>query len=523
MTHTYSHSFGLLACAAAASFIASGGAAMASITISGGTTTNMSCSSGVCSATASKAVLNAASVEAMLAAGDLTIETGTKTTDIIVASKLTWSNASTLELSAKSSIVVNAVVTAKGAGGMTLTTGKGGGLSFGTKGSIDFRKTTSALSINGVAYELVGTLPDLITSVADSPSGAVALTANYDAKPDGIYAHSPVSAEFTGIFEGLGHTISNLTITDTSADVGVGLFQYVYPGGVLENLHLTNANVTTMNATEVATLVGVTAGAVSGVTVTGSVAVGAGQGKSAIAAGMVGDVESSKSFTGTISGASANTTVMLTGGGTGGMVGGLVGRNDGGMIMASGAAGSVTGDYNVIIGGLAGSSSTGSVISESYSTATVSTGDPSGLTFGEVGGLVGSNGGTIENCYETGAAGGGGGVWAGGLLGAVTSGSMVENSYATGAITGFTDDGNNADLGGVVGNNSGSGSFVDTYWDTSTSGVTMGAGFGTQAGTGETTAELAAGLPAGFSSKVWEEKASVLGGLPYLKANPPAR
>ncbi len=48
---------------------------------------------------------------------------------------------------------------------------------------------------------------------------------------------------FTGMFQGLGNTISNLTIAPTGQNLNtIGLFGSIGVGGVVENLRLTNAD-----------------------------------------------------------------------------------------------------------------------------------------------------------------------------------------------------------------------------------------------------------------------------------------
>jgi filamentous hemagglutinin family protein len=117
--------------------------------------------------------------------------------------------------------------------------------------------------------------------------------------------------------------------------------------------------------------------------------------------------------------------------------------------------GSVTGANNV--GGLAGYSR--GTISNSYSTASVH-----GST--EVGGLVGqlSDGQTIGNSYATGAVtANGGSQYAGGLVG-LNSGGGISASYATGSVSDITP-GGGVQVGGLVGGNmAGSyGSISDSY------------------------------------------------------------
>ena len=67
-----------------------------------------------------------------------------------------------------------------------------------------------------------------------------------------------------------------------------------------------------------------------------------------------------------------------------------------------------------------------------------------------VGGLVGWNEGTITNSYtEVSVLGEDGSVSVGGLAGNNRSGAMIENSYATGTVSG------GSFVGGLAGNNNG--------------------------------------------------------------------
>ena len=115
-------------------------------------------------------------------------------------------------------------------------------------------------------------------------------------------------------------------------------------------------------------------------------------------------------------------------------VGGLAGSNSGSILNCS-VSGVVIGHFSV--GGLVGSSS-GSIES-SFSSA---------RTIGKMstGGLLGSNQGKISYCYSTGNVSGIGVV--GGLVG--YNGRSVSNSYATGNVSGIEL------IGGLIGNNSNS-------------------------------------------------------------------
>jgi hypothetical protein len=146
-----------------------------------------------------------------------------------------------------------------------------------------------------------------------------------------------------------------------------------------------------------------------------------------------------------------------------GDVGGLVGCNYG-TVSVSYSTGSVTGDNNV--GGLVGYS--WSHVINCYSTASV-TGN------NNVGGLVGETNSLVSNSYSSGNVTGTNNV--GGLVGDNLHG-RVTNCYSTASVTGNNNVGG---LAGIADEN-----YVhNSFWDTQTSGQGNSAG-----GTGKTTAEM---------------------------------
>ncbi|MFO7773375.1 MAG: GLUG motif-containing protein [Dehalococcoidia bacterium] len=145
-------------------------------------------------------------------------------------------------------------------------------------------------------------------------------------------------------------------------------------------------------------------------------------------------------------------------------VGGLVGHN-GGIVNNSYSSGSVTGTERV--GGLVGWNQ--AALNNSFSSCTVA-GDS------HVGGLVGDNwyhGGIVSNSYSTGDVRGSTRV--GGLVG--YNWGIVNNSYSSGSATGAER------VGGLVGYNKDTVS--NSFWDRMTSGLGWSDG-----GTGKTTAEM---------------------------------
>jgi hypothetical protein len=490
LSRTMGFSTGALALAAT---LAGTAASHAAVTISTAATQNMSCASGVCTPTAANAVLNVTDLENMLASANLTVNTGGATaTDIDVAAPITWVGAFGLTLDAYHSIAVANPVADNGTASLTLLTddgGTGGTLSFATGGSIAFLGTSNVLTINGNAYTLVSNIATLAGDVAANPSGFYALANNYDASQDGAYSNCPVNSDLTGTLEGLGNTISNLSIvTKQKRHFRPSAAFVASVGGVLENLRLTAIHYQIRGKdTGAGGLALVNEGTLFGDMVQGTI--------DAHAADAGGLVEGNR---GKIVGSSAN--VRVTGAG---WVGGLAAWNEG-SISLSNAGGAVSG---FIVGGLVGYNYDS--IDQSFSTGSVDGGTEGGLAAYNYGSEYPAP--TISNSYATGNVKRGGGF----VYEMETNvGGDIETSYST----------------GTVGN--GGGGFECTwytfnevandYWNTTTSGTKDGTCGGNLSGiTGLTTKQLKAGLPTGFDPTIWTQNPSVNRGFPYLIANPP--
>jgi hypothetical protein len=255
------------------------GAARADVTISSSATANMTCSGGVCAPTAKNAVLNVGDLQSLLASGSAMVTTtgaGIQANNIDIDTALSWSSNNTLSLDAYQSILVENPVSIMGLSGLSLTTDNGGNngyLAFRDKGQVIFANLSSALTINGAAYTLVTDIVTLASDIAANSAGNYALANDFDASKDGTYQNSPIPTEFSGSFEGLGNTISNLSLNGTG-DVNdpVGLFAELAlnnePGGSIDNVNLQKLSVSG-SGIQIGGLVGVNEGTVSGVTVSG--------------------------------------------------------------------------------------------------------------------------------------------------------------------------------------------------------------------------------------------------------------
>ena len=486
----------------------------ASVTISNGTTQNMTCSAGVCSPTEPKAVLNVTDLENLLGSGATTVTTtgsgGVQAGDIFVSASLAWTSTNALTLDANRSLVIEQPVSVEGIAGLNLvfnTGGKGGPLEFRKQGHVAFANLSSSLSINGVVYAFVNSVTSLAGAVAANPAGSYALAQSYDARNDGTYSAAPVPTTLTGTIEGLGNAIENLRIKDDSnGSQGVALFLEVGAPGAVRDLALTKASVTGHGMKGgypykfIAALVSDNQGTVFGSYADGEVRqVGALTGQNVLG-GLVGYNEPGGTIANSHSGNAIKAVQFYAGG--------LAGMNAG-IIQNSYALGSVSGILDSgTVGGLVGLNSAGEI------TQSFATGEVKGIVGG---GLVGDNGATIDQSYATGQVTAQFGTALGGLIGE-NSGTATQ-SYSAGAVedTGYA--------GGFVGFDS-SQTFTYCYWDTDSSGITsLSQGAGNIANdpgiTGLSTMQLQSGLPDGFSPSVWAENASINNGLPYLIGNPP--
>jgi hypothetical protein len=468
----------------------------AAVTISTAATSNMSCVSGVCTPTAANAVLNVSDLTTMLGSGNVQVNTGSgslaqQVEDIVVAASFNWASANSLTLDAYRSITFGQPVAVDGTSAVSLVTndgGSGGALSFISGGSLSFLSPTNSLAINGNAFTLADNIAALAADIAAKPGGHYAFSANYNAGNDGTYNVAPIPTKFKGTFDGLGNTISNLTINGSEKDKRIGLFAYVDTAGSINSVVLGGASIKVATNNDKGSLI------------YGGILIGENYG-TIFNAFTAGD----------ISGKERPHRLLL--------LGGLAGGNDGSILDSASATNvSVSAKnpaFQLDAGGLAGANS--GTIESSYATGSISV---SNMVPSVSGGLVGYNEGPIENCYAAGATTVSNNSSAGGLVGSTLS--AITSSYSTGTVTG----GNDSAVGGFVGYDSSQDGLSNTYWDTTTSGITnLSQGAGNIANdpgiAGETSAQLQAGLPAGFDPTIWEESPSINNGLPYLIANPP--
>ena len=269
---------------------------------------------------------------------------------------------------------------------------------------------------------------------------------------------------FTGIFDGSGHTISNLTITGKNY---LGLFGELGTDAKIMNSGIVNVSITA-SGDNIGALVGknsygtVTQCYSSGGTISGKGAVG----------GLVG----SNCYGYIIS--CYSTSTVNSGSGELEYIGGLVGYNSYGTVAqcrSTGVVGnnSYTSSEIAYVGGLVGFNSYGTV-TQCYSTSTVKGNN-------EMGGLVGTDSfGKITKSYSSGSilkTGPSELPHIGGLIGSCLK-SYVYQCYSTTAVSG-------RDAQGLVGQLN-YGVITSCFWDTQASGYPSGS----NGGIGKTTSEM---------------------------------
>ena len=251
--------------------------------------------------------------------------------------------------------------------------------------------------------------------------------------------------QYTGTFNGGGHTITGLTVT--TSDQYAGLFGRIGSGGTVKDVTLEGVQIaTTHSVGDAGGVAGWSYGNIENCSVSGSVSVS----------------------------------------GMNGIAGGVVGYQSGGFL--TGCSSSATVNAGCIAGGVAGLTDSGATLTACYATGNVTFERASTInTF--AGGVVGTNGGGILTaCYAwgsvTGSGSGSGTVYTGGVTGSNDLGTLTACYHAKGTVKG-----SDGATGGVAGRNFkdsmlGSGIITACYWGGN--GQEQGIGED-QVGTGGTT------------------------------------
>jgi hypothetical protein len=288
-----------------------------------------------------------------------------------------------------------------------------------------------------------------------------------------------------GAYSGNGWAINNLYISDTSIVTGhlTGLFSQVAPTGTLINTFVFGAQVA--GAMTVGILAGENLGTIDGCGVSGALSLASTATVAHYGGGLVGRVGSTGQLKNSYSQASA--TIKGTGTGVANL-GGLVGQAlTGAILLNSYATGTVTtaSPYTSAVGGtfymggLVGAA-TGATVDSCYSSGDVLL-SSSGLNGSGGIGLIGNlTGGTVFRSYSAGNYGIQGYLrylYAGGIAGYVSGGPVIiSNSYSKAAMVVTTGPANGGNVGGLLGNVSGTVTLSNTYAASAAFPATMAAG-----------------------------------------------
>ena len=435
--------------------------------------------------------------------------------DIFVNDAVSWS-ANLLTLSAERNIAINGAMTGSGTAKLALEYGQGAvaaGNSSGYSvnvpvtlptGTVNDARFSTKLGSNGaittfaVITDLAGlqAIDGNATALATNYAVGATIDASASAAANGGLGFNPIGNEaataasttnsFSGQFDGLGNTISGLTIARPTS-LTVGLFANTnnaqirnltltgsafsgsqYAGGVVgfANAATTLSKVQAGGAVTTASVSTAYAGGLVGQfattgTITQSITSGTVTGRSSVG-GLVG-----YGGTGTVSDSSSSANVTATAGDAGGLMG-----RAGGAVSNNSASGTVSGTSDV--GGLIGIANGTGAVTGSSATGSVN----NTLTTGTAGGLIGTiSSGAVTDGTASGAVSGG--TSTGGLIGSFSSSTAsITNGTATGNVTGSS----GGETGGLVGIATGTGSLSNSSATGNVSAPTNGDAVGGLAG-----------------------------------------
>ena len=338
--------------------------------------------------------------------------------DIHVNDAVSWSGNTKLSLNAQRNVNINADITATGkSAGLSMTPGTGGSYALRWGSAITLSGDNATLDIAGQGYTLIRDVAAL-QAMKDNLGGHYALGTDVDASATSSWNNgagfSPVrsdTAMFTGVLDGLGHSVNNLYIYSPQLLYGTGLIGN--NKGIMRNLGIVDADIT--GGTYVGAVAGQNIGSINQVYVSGKVST-----NDRIIGGLVGN------NSGEITNAYSTANVAGKIG-----VGGLVGTNNG-IIKNVFATGAVSGEQ--VVGGLVGGNYES--LSNAYASGTVTA---SGMD--SIGGLAGYNQGTINQTYATGTVTSQSNGTMGALIG--IGNGIINNSYASGTVNGTAADSSN--------------------------------------------------------------------------------
>lgn len=442
------------------------------------------------------------------------IELSSTLGDLSLSGPLSWNSGNSLTLNSAANVNLNGALTATGTGarvainaqqdanlnnkvsltginnGMSLN--YGGRSTLGKDGLVTLSGAGASYQSNGAHYSVIQNVAQL-QDINSNLNGYYVLGNNIN----NSVTFNSIGGDtgFRGVFDGLGNTVSGLTVRNTGSNLGL----FSASSGSLSNLKLMSMNISGAQgnapSSSVGGLVGMNTGRVSNVS-TQSVNVSAGTLGNNTVGGLVG-----RNLGGTIDNSSSQGVV--TGNAYTNAIGGLVGENTTGVAVVASITNSVSQanvggamqrNYSGGVGGLVGTNNSGYIADSSSSGPTYGAGV--GLN---VGGLVGYNeNGVLERTHSSGTVRGAGGS-VGGLVG-VNVNSSVTEATSSSVVTGTGSVG----AGGLVGTNQNS-TLADVKAIgnvTDSSGATVGGLVGNNVGGSIDSAEAQGIVIAGNNSRV---------------------
>lgn len=443
------------------------------------------------------------------------IEVTSRNGDLTLTGPISWKSGNGLTLKSAGDINLNGALTATGAGARVTIdaerdanlnskvslTGLNSGMTLNHGGRSNLGKDGQVtLSAAGATYQSNGTYYNVIQNVAQLQNVNANLNGFYvlgNSISNRVYFDSiGGNTQFRGVFDGLGNTVSGLTVRNSGPNLGL----FSASSGSISNLKLMSMAITgsqvTTPTSSIGGLVGVNFGTVSNVSTQNVNVAAYWRGNNSVG-GLVG-----RNLGGSIDNSSSQGVV--TGNAYTTSIGGLVGENTTGVwglatitnsVSQSNVSGAMQRNVSGGVGGLVGANNAGYIADSSSSGSTISTG--AGLN---VGGLVGYNeNGTLERTNAMGAVRGSGAGSVGGLVGLNLNSSVTE-STSSGLVTGSGSIG----AGGLVGTNKNStlanvkvsGGVSDSY------GANVGGLVGNNVNSSIDVAEATGSVGAGNNSRV---------------------
>lgn len=370
------------------------------------------------------------------------IELNSTVSNLSLSGPVSWRSGNGLTLNSAGDVNLNGVLSATGTGARlainaagdanlnnkvsltgvnnAMSLNYGGRSNLGQDGLVTLSAPGAAYQSNGVNYGVIQNVTQL-QNVNANLDGFYVLGNNI---ASGIVFNSlGGNSQFRGGFDGLGHTISGLTVRNSGSNLGL----FSASSGSINNLKLMSmsvvGNLVNTPTSSIGGLVGMNTGTVYNVS-TQNVRVSAGSRGNNSVGGLVGS-----NLGGTID--KSSTQSVVSGNAYTNSIGGLVGENITGVaglasvtnsVSGSSVSGTMQRNYTGGVGGLVGTNNAGYIADSSSSGSTLSTG--AGLN---VGGLVGYNqNGTLERVAAMGAVRGKGAGHVGGLVGLNVNSSISE-------------------------------------------------------------------------------------------------